>query len=73
MDQHRQTWVKVHITECCAVTHRMLIRIGAVDAEQQIGVQSTGGRHISRYQLPEYSAPMFQIVMVGFILFLNPG
>lgn len=26
-----------------------------------------------RFRLPKYSSPMTQIVLVGFILFLNPG
>ncbi|EHY51974.1 hypothetical protein HRR83_003464 [Exophiala dermatitidis] len=45
-----------------------------VDPEQQgVALPPSGGRRIFGHKIPRYSAPMVQIVVVGFILFLNPG
>lgn len=55
-------------------TLKMLTYLRPVDPEQQgVALPPSGGRRIFGHKIPRYSAPMVQIVVVGFILFLNPG
>ncbi|KAJ9499751.1 hypothetical protein H2202_004741 [Exophiala xenobiotica] len=44
-----------------------------VDSEQQQDVAPSRKRSLFGFKVPRYSDPMVQIVLVGFILFLNPG
>ncbi|KAK5278040.1 hypothetical protein LTR40_009650, partial [Exophiala xenobiotica] len=44
-----------------------------VDSEQQQDVAPSRKRSLFGFKVPSYSDPMVQIVLVGFILFLNPG